>query len=57
MHYTCKFDHLMMVLLNDVEEIMKMFRFNDTCSLVYVSSNTELPAVGVIPFTRHTKFN
>ena len=39
MKYTCKFDPLMMVLLNDDEEMAKMFRFKDTCC-VYVSSNT-----------------
>ena len=47
----------MMVLLNDDEEMAKMFRFNDTYCYVYVSSNNELPAFGVIPFTSYTKFN
>ena len=40
-HYTCKFDPSLMVLLNDDEELMKMFRFNDSYCCVYVSSNTE----------------
>ena len=30
-----------MVLLNDDEDLMKMFRFNDSYCHVYVSSNTE----------------
>ena len=57
MHYTCKFDPLMMVLLNDDEEMAKMFRFNYSCSRVYVSSNNKLPTVGVVPFTRYSQFN
>ena len=62
MHYTYKFDPLMMVLLNDDEEMAQIFRFNDTCCCVYMSLNIELQAVGVIligliPFTRCTKFN
>ena len=57
MHHTCKFDPLMMVLLNNDGERAKMFRFNDSCNRVFVSSNSKLPAVDVIPFTRYSQFN
>ena len=57
MHYTCKFDPLMMVLLNDDEEMAKMFKYNDLCCRMYVSLNSELPTIGVIPFTRYSQFN
>ena len=55
-HYTCKFDPSLMVLLNDDEELMKMFIFNDSCCHVYVSSNIE-HANGVILSSRHIKLN
>ena len=55
-HYTCKFDPSLMVLLNDEEELMKMFRFNDNYCRVYVSSNTK-HANGVILPSRYIKLN
>ena len=45
-----------MVLLNDKEEFMKMFRFNDSYCRVYMSSNTE-QANGVILPSRYIKLN
>ena len=35
MFYTSKFDPTMLVLLEDDEEMRKMFRFNDTYCFVY----------------------
>ena len=40
MYYTCKFDPTMLILLEDNEEMRKMFRFNDTYCSVYATSNT-----------------
>ena len=45
-----------MVLLNDDEELMKMFRFNDSYCCVYMSSNTEY-ANGVNLPSRYIKLN
>ena len=55
-HYKCKFDPSLMVLLNDEEELMKMFRFNDSYCRVYVLSNIE-HANGVILPSRYIKLN
>ena len=54
--YTCKFDPSLMVLLNDDEELMKMFRLNDSYCHVYVSSKTKY-ANGVILPLRYIKLN
>ena len=45
-----------MVLLNDEEELMKMFKFNDSYCLVYMSSNTK-HVNGVILLSRYIKLN
>ena len=55
-HYTCKFYPSLMVLLNDDEELMKMFKFNDSYCRVYMSSNTEY-VNGVILPSRYIKLN
>ena len=55
-HYICKFDPSLMVLLNDDEELMKIFRFNDSYCRVYVSLNTEY-ANGVNLPLRYIKLN
>ena len=55
-HYTCKFDPSLIWLLNDDEELMKMFRFNDIYYRVYVTSNTKY-ANGVILPSKHIKLN
>ena len=55
LNYTCKFDPSLM-LLNDDEELMKMFRFNDSYCRVYVLSNTE-DANGVNLPSRYIKLN
>ena len=44
-----------MVLLNDEEELMKMFKFNDSYCLVYVSNTKH--ANGVILLSRYIKLN
>ena len=56
LNYTCKFDPSLMALLNDDEELMKIFRFNDSYCHVYVSSNTE-DANGVNLPSRYFKLN
>ena len=53
-HYKCKFDPSLTVLLNDEEELMKMFGFNDIYCRLYVSPNIK-HANGVIPPSRYTK--
>ena len=53
-HYTCKFDTSLMVLLNYDEELMKMFKFNDSYCRVYMSSNIEN---GVILPSRYIELN
>ena len=40
LNYKCKFNPSMLVLLEDVAEMGKMFRFNDNYCYVYVSSNS-----------------
>ena len=48
-HHTCKFDPSLMVLLNDDEKLMKMFRFNDNYFRVYMSSNTQYTNGVILP--------
>ena len=52
LHYTCKFDPSMMVLLRDKEELLKMFTFNDMYCRLYVSPKTDV-AVGIIAPLRY----
>ena len=39
LHYTCKFDPLMLVLLCDEQELLKMFIFNNMYCRLYLSEN------------------
>ena len=55
-YHTCRFYPSLMALLNDDEELMKMFRFNDNYCRVYMSSNTKY-ANGVILPSRYIKLN
>ena len=42
LHYTCKFDPSMLVLLRDEQELLKMFRIKDMYCRLYVSSKTNV---------------
>ena len=56
-YYTCKFDPSMLVLLEDDEELKKMFKFNDNYCYVYASSNTYVSVEVIPPSPRHVKFS
>ena len=53
---TCKFDPLLLVLLHNDDELMKMFRFNDMYYRIYMSTNIDI-AVGVIPPSMYIKIH
>ena len=57
MYYTCKFDPLMLVLLEDDAEMRKMFKFNDNYCYVYVSSNTYVSVEVIRPPPSYLKFS
>ena len=57
MLYTCKFAPTMLVLLEDDEEMRKMFRFNDTYCSMYVTSDTNGLVEIIPPPPRHIKFS
>ena len=52
LHYTCKFDQSMLVLLSDEEELLKKFRFNNMYCHLYVSPKINI-AVDVIAPSRY----
>ena len=52
LHYTCKFDTSMLVMLCDKEELLKMFKFNDMYCRLYVCPKSDV-AVGVIAPSRY----
>ena len=56
LHYTCKFDPSMLVLLRDEQELLKMFRFNDMYFHLFVSLKTNV-AVDVIAPSRYTNLH
>ena len=49
LHYTCKFDPSMLVLLRDEQELLKMFRFNDMYYCLYVYSKTDVTVDVIAP--------
>ena len=57
MYYMCKFDSTMFVLLEDDEEMRKIFRFNDTYCFVYVTSDTNVSVEFIPPPPRYIKFS
>ena len=52
LHYTCKFDQSMLVLLSNEQELLKMFRFNNMYCHLYVSPKINI-AVDVISPSRY----
>ena len=52
LHYTCKFDPSMLVLLCDEQELLKMFRFNDMYFHLFVALKSNV-AVDVIAPSRY----
>ena len=52
LHYTCKFDPSMLVMLCDEEELLKMFKFNDMYCRLYVCLKNDV-AVGVFATSRY----
>ena len=57
MYYTCKFDPTMLVLLEDDEEMRKIFRFHDTYCSVYATFDTNVSVEVIPPPPRYIKFS
>ena len=57
MQYTCKFYPTMLVLLEDDEEMRKVFRFNDTYCSMYATSDTNVSVKVIPPPLRYINFS